>query len=121
VHTRHPDVEKDDVGLGAADERDGLAAVRGLADDLELAGLLERATDAVEDQTVVVGQQYACLETFGSSNHVLKSAGIARLSTGSPRSDLREGLAHACGATNRRRENELRSVRNPVVNSVRVV
>ena len=43
VHAGHADVEHDDVGLGALDEREHLAAGHRLADDLELAGLLERA------------------------------------------------------------------------------
>ena len=55
VHVRHADVEEDEVGLLAADEREHLRPGLRLPDDLEVAVRLERPLDPVEDEPVVVG------------------------------------------------------------------
>ena len=56
VHLRHADIEKDDVGLEAAHERNRLAPVRCLADDRELGPRLLQATDDLfAHQAFVVG------------------------------------------------------------------
>ena len=60
--------------MRAADERDCLAAVHRLADDFELSGRLERVSDAIEDEPVVIGEEDARLETFRCSHHGVKSA-----------------------------------------------
>src|SRR5439155_15051981 len=55
VHVRHADVEKHEVGLRPADERQDLRSRLRLTDDLEIAVLLERTANPVEDETMVVG------------------------------------------------------------------
>jgi hypothetical protein len=58
VHRGHVDVEEDDVRLEALRERDGLAAVGGLADDHELRpDVLEAADDLLAHQALVVGDE----------------------------------------------------------------
>jgi hypothetical protein len=58
VDLGHPQVEHDDVGLRALHQWQHMAALRRLADDLEVVPcLLEGIADAVEDQLVVVCQE----------------------------------------------------------------
>src|SRR5438093_6153099 len=54
VHLRHSEVEQDEVRLQPLDEREDLGTVRGLADDREAAGLLERALGALDDEPVII-------------------------------------------------------------------
>ena len=57
VDPGHPDVEQHDVGLLLLDHRDGLLAVRGLADDIDVLGHVEVAAQALTDERVVVGNE----------------------------------------------------------------
>jgi hypothetical protein len=59
VHDRHPHVEAHDVGAQLLGERDRLAAVGGLAHDLEAVGLGQQAGDAPAHDRVVVDEQDA--------------------------------------------------------------
>ena len=54
VHHRHADVQAHDVGLDLAGELDRLAAVTGLADDLDALGVGEQRGDAPPHDRVVV-------------------------------------------------------------------
>ena len=56
VQPGHPDVHEHDVGAGRADERDGLVAVRGLPDDLDVVLGIEQRTQPGPQQRLVVGQ-----------------------------------------------------------------
>ncbi len=57
VDHRHPDVHQDDVRAGAVDERLDLAAVRGLADDLDVVGAAHHEGQAGPDQRIVVDEK----------------------------------------------------------------
>ncbi len=57
VHRRHPDVHEHDVRAGAADERLDLAAVGGLADDLDVVGAAHHEGQARPYQGVVVDEE----------------------------------------------------------------
>ena len=63
VGARHAEVEEHEIGLGAPDHRQNLGAGRRFSDHLEVARLLERPLDPVDDQLVVVGDEdsHACL------------------------------------------------------------
>jgi len=57
VGARHAQVEQNEIGIRSRDERQHLRAGRGFAHDLEVARLLERPLDAVDDQLVIVCDQ----------------------------------------------------------------
>ena len=54
VHPGHAQVEHDQVGAGLRDERENLLPGARLADDLEPAVVLERASDPGKDQAVII-------------------------------------------------------------------
>jgi peptidoglycan/LPS O-acetylase OafA/YrhL len=58
VHHGHPDVHEHDVGAGAAGQVDGLPAVEGLADDVDVRLGVEDQPEARPDQGLVVGEQH---------------------------------------------------------------
>jgi len=60
VHLRHADVEQHDVGFDPAglEELDHLVAVRRLAQDLDVAGHLQIAAQALAHQGVIVSDDY---------------------------------------------------------------
>jgi hypothetical protein len=55
VHMRHAHVEQHEVRIRPSDERQHLRSGLRLADDLEVAVLLERTANSVKDETMVVG------------------------------------------------------------------
>ena len=57
VGARHAQVEQHEVRLRSPDHRQNLRAGRGFSDHLEVARLLERPFDPVDDQLVVVGDE----------------------------------------------------------------
>ena len=57
VGARHAEVEQHEVGLRSPDHREDLGAGRRFSHDLEVARLLERPFDPVDDQLVVVGDE----------------------------------------------------------------
>src|SRR6185437_554775 len=59
VHHRHADVHEDDVGAQVGDPGDGLLAVDGLADHLDVGLRVEQDGEARPDHALVVGHQHA--------------------------------------------------------------
>jgi hypothetical protein len=59
VGARHAQVEQDDVGIQAADERQHLRARVAFPDDFEVGRLLEGALHSLDYETVVVGNENA--------------------------------------------------------------
>ena len=59
VQAGHRDVDDRDVGCDGADHRQRLAAIGGLADELDLGVGVEQRPDAREDDRMVVGQDDA--------------------------------------------------------------
>lgn len=57
VDPRHPYVHEDDVGPGALDEGDGLVAVTGLADDLEVVLTRDDHGDPGAEERLVVDER----------------------------------------------------------------
>jgi len=64
VHFRHHQIHEDDVGCMTSDGCDGLVAVGGLRDDLELGIRAEQHVEPVTDDRVIVDDQDA--DRFGS-------------------------------------------------------
>ena len=58
VHHRHPDVHQHDVGARRADDRERLAAVGCLADDLEVGLGVDQHADAGPEQRLVVDEHH---------------------------------------------------------------
>jgi hypothetical protein len=58
THDRHVQVQQDDVGAGAGDGVEHLAAVRARGHDLDAVGLAEQVDERVADQRVVVGDEH---------------------------------------------------------------
>src|SRR6266566_580430 len=61
VHLRHADIEQDEIRLCSPDQWKRLAARQGLADQLDVLGLLQREPDRIEHQLVVVDNDNAYL------------------------------------------------------------
>ena len=59
LHLRHPQVHQHDVGTVRAERLDGLAAVGGFGDDLEIGLLVDDVGDAGAQQRVIVDDQHA--------------------------------------------------------------
>ena len=57
VHSRHPEVEQDDVGRRAGDEWQELMAAERLAHDLDIALARERRSDRCQHQMMIVSDQ----------------------------------------------------------------
>ena len=59
VHLGHGHVHDDDIRVGLLDQRHGVQAVAGFADDLQVRVVLENAAEPLADQRVVVDQDDA--------------------------------------------------------------
>jgi hypothetical protein len=84
VHARHADVEQHHVGREALAERDRLVAVRRLADDRDLAQVLEQVAQPLASRRLVVDDQQAYAVGLGSGVHHGRAAfsvGTARAVT----------------------------------------
>src|SRR5687767_3708744 len=57
VHLRHPDIEKNEVGIRSPDHWQDLTAAGRLAHDLHVVCLLEHESSRLEYQPMVIGDQ----------------------------------------------------------------
>ena len=101
VELGHADVHQDDVGLQPLGLLDGVEAVGGLADDLEVVLGVEDHAEPGAHERLVVGDQQAHAHARLNSSHVERKASRARASRRRPGPGLElaavepHALAHA--------------------------